>query len=534
MREQPLRPLVTLIRPPTVVPRDAYSRNGTPPLTQAYLAGSLTAAGHRVAVIDAVGEALDRWTPSYRPGFFANGLSIQEVVERTDPKSLWIGVSAPFSHEWPVARELLHALSRRFPDVPLVCGGEHANALPEVVLADVPELAACVLGEGEETVIDLSRALESGRDLSEVPGLVARRGSRLVRGAPRRRLQDLDAIPRPRWDLVPLENYLERGQCMGLRRGRTIPLLASRGCPFQCTFCSSPNMWTTRYLTRSPADVVDEIEEYVRRFGVESVDFYDLTAIVLRPWIMDFCRTMIERRVPVVWQLPSGTRTERVDEEVARRMYEAGCRSLVYAPESGSVRTLVEVRKHVDLERMVRSMAGAIRAGHTVKAHVVVGFPGEGHGDLLRTLRFALRLALLGVHDLGVYSFSAYPGSTLFEDLRKSGAIARIDDDYYASLACFTSLLRASSFNPTLSPGTLRLFRLSCLTLFYLAGFLLRPWRFFQVATDLVRRHRRSFLAEALGNLLYRRRGIRSSAGGYPLPYATRPPGAAPTRAYAP
>ena len=95
-------------------------------------------------------------------------------------------------------------------------------------------------------------------------------------------------------------------------------------------------MWTTRYTTRAPALVVDEIEEYVRRYRVENIDFYDLTSIVERDWILEFCRLLDARGLRITWQLPSGTRSEALDEPVLRAMYRSGCRNVSYAPESGS------------------------------------------------------------------------------------------------------------------------------------------------------------------------------------------------------
>ncbi len=111
-------------------------------------------------------------------------------------------------------------------------------------------------------------------------------------------------------------------------------------------------MWTTRYTTRAPALVVDEIEDYVRRYRVENIDFYDLTAIVKRDWILEFCRLLDARGLRITWQLPSGTRSEALDEPVLRAMYRSGCRNVSYAPESGSERTLEAIKKKVKLDRL--------------------------------------------------------------------------------------------------------------------------------------------------------------------------------------
>ena len=130
--------------------------------------------------------------------------------------------------EWPVCRELLHAIRARFPKTLLVAGGEHVTAVPEFSLAQSP-LDAIVLGEGEETMADLLRVYEQGGigQLSTVPGLVYRDANgQIQHTAVRPRIQDLNAIPRPAWDLLPIEEYLSRGYGFGVNRGRSIPVLA--------------------------------------------------------------------------------------------------------------------------------------------------------------------------------------------------------------------------------------------------------------------------------------------------------------------
>ena len=115
----------------------------------------------------------------------------------------------------------------------------------------------------------------------------------LIKTEKRTRIIKLDEIPKPAWDLVPLNKYLDLGLSLGVNRGRSMPMIASRGCPFQCTFCSSPYMWGTRWLARDPKLVADEIEEYIEKYNINNIDFYDLTAIVKKSWIIEFCNEII-------------------------------------------------------------------------------------------------------------------------------------------------------------------------------------------------------------------------------------------------
>ncbi|APR79836.1 Radical SAM domain protein [Minicystis rosea] len=481
--------------------RLAVTLNVTPPLSVASLAGSLTAAGFEVEVIDGVGEGVTRTHEGYHPSVLVNGLSAAEIAARIDASAGLVAVSCMFSTDWPVVRDIIAAVAKRFPGIPIVCGGEHATAAPEHTLRTAPALTACALGEGEETIVEVAQAIAAGKSLVTVPGLVVRTKAGPVRTGTRARIRNVDAIPLPRWDLTPIATYLDGGHSFGVDRGRTMPIVATRGCPYQCTFCSSPQMWTTRYVTRTPAKVVDEIEGYVRRYGAEAIDFYDLTAIVRKDWIVAFCEELLRRKLDITWQLPSGTRSEAIDRDVATLLYKSGCRNVSYAPESGSQRTLKAIKKKVSLDRMAASMTASVEAGLNVKANVIMGFPDETHEDLLDSMRFVARMAALGVHDVSVWTFSPYPGSELFDRLTAEGAIGEMDDAYFAALLSYSDLAGAVSWDPHVSSSTLRTYRLLGMTLFYAVSFGMRPWRVATLARNTLLGRYESRLEMSLANL---------------------------------
>ncbi|MGE0323166.1 MAG: radical SAM protein [Polyangiaceae bacterium] len=490
-----------LIRPPSVVARFGLTLNATPPLGVCFLAAALREAGHDVGVVDAVGLAPDTLRPGFAPSLFEQGLSLPEVVARLDPTAELIGVSCAFSHEWPVARRLIALLRERFPNATIVCGGEHPTAAPEHCLETAPELDACALGEGEETIVELARAVATGQPLGSVAGLMLRIEGTPQRTLSRARIKDLHQIALPAWDAIPIDTYLDRGFSFGVQRGRTMAIFATRGCPYQCTFCSSPQMWTTRYATRDPAHVVDEINLYVEKYRAENIDFYDLTAILRKDWIIEFCRMLVERKLPVTWQLPSGTRSEAIDAEVVGWLYKAGCRNISYAPESGSERVLRSIKKKIRPSRMLESMTHAVRGGLNVKANILIGFPDERRSDLLDTLRFIGQMASVGVHDVSVWTFSPYPGSEIYAELVRRGRIRDLDDEYFASLLSYSDLVSAVSYADELSARELELCRLAGLGYFYGRSYATRPARPLRLARNLATGRLESRLEMSLANL---------------------------------
>ena len=406
-----------------------------PPIGPAYVAAAIREAGHEIRVIDAVGEAIDRFTAIHPDGtVLRRGLDDEEIIDRIGEADV-IGFSLMFSQDWLATRSLIRRVRERYPDAVLIGGGEHFSAQPAEAMADAP-LDFVLVGEGDRSIRDLLEHVAGSRPVSEVHGCWYRDGATVMNTDVGARLLDIDALPRPAWDLVPLDAYLDGGHMVSVDRGRSMPVNATRGCPFQCTFCSSPRMWTTRYVTRSPAAVVAEIAHYVRRYRLTNIEFVDLTAIVRRSWAVEFARLMIEADLGITLQMPSGTRSEALDVDVLEALVEAGCANITYAPESGDPATLDRIKKRVDLDRMVVSMRLAVRAGCNVKANMIFGLPGETRGSILRSFRFLARMAVAGVHDISIAPLKPYPGSELFRELQSAGLIPDpLDDTYYRGLA---------------------------------------------------------------------------------------------------
>jgi len=482
-----------------------------PPLGPAYIAASLEAAGHRVTAIDALGEApLERY-PSAHPLLIAHGLTIQEIIARVPADVQGIGLSVMFSQQWPHVAAIVRALAAAFPGIPIFLGGEHATSTWPYLLEAYPEVTLCVLGEGEETAVDVGAWIAGERSLEDIPGIAFRRDGRPHCAPARRRIRDVDAIPRPAWHLFPLEAYLSNGFGHGVNLGRSIPMLASRGCPYQCTFCSSPDMWTTRYHARSIPSVVDEICDYVECYGISNVDFEDLTLIIEPEWILAFCREVDRRGLRITYQFPSGTRSETLNAEVLSAMTRAGCRHLTYAPESGSPRILKRIKKKVHPDRVLDSMRIAKHLGVNIKANLMVGFPDETRRDLMQTIWFGLRAAWIGVDDIPLFPFAPYPGTALYDELRRDGVLAPPDDDYFVRLG-YMDMGWSTSMSRHIGTVELTAYRLLGMSAFYLLGYARRPARILRTVRNIMTGRSETVLEQRL--VEYKVRRTRPSAAG--------------------
>jgi len=500
---------VCLVRPPILVPKSHPIVQFTPPIGIVYVAGSLRHAGIDVDVIDALGEALDNRHHAENDCYIY-GLHPDEVVARIPDGADVIGISASFSFEWPTCRDLIGRIRKRFPSALLVGGGEHITALPELSLSE-SALNVAVMGEGEETFLNIVKLRLSGnQDLSSINGIVFEsEDGKILKTPPHGRIRDLDSIPLPAWDKIPIEEYLDRGMGFGVNRGRSMPVLASRGCPFQCTFCSSPQMWTTRWVPRDADLLLDELAYYQEHYGVTNFDFYDLTAIVKKSWIVDFCKKIEERGMTFTWQLPSGTRSEAIDGEVAAYLYKSGCRNLSYSPESGSPSVLARIKKRIKPETVSVSIRSSVEAGLNVKCNLIIGFPDETYKEIFETLAYTVQLALAGAHDLSIWVFSPYPGSVLFDELAEAGVIG-MNDAYYDDLRSYADTNRTKSFTTHVTSQRLKMLRRVGTLLFYLASWARRPWRPFAMLRNVLSGKQES-RAELALSTMFRRTKMETS-----------------------
>lgn len=511
----PIRPAplqVGLVRPPIVVnPNNLGFLAPVPPLGLAYLAAAVRGAGHHVQLIDAAGLDLERYEefPTAAGPMSRIGIPPAEAANLLHPATQVVGVNLMFLHEWHQVAAIVADARSRFPDAVIVLGGETATSCWREAFEAMPGADLVVLGEGERTFVELLDRVAAGAPVTGLDGVVDRNPpaeSTQVASLPIR-VRRLEQLPRPAWDLVPLDNYWAQAP-HGVNRGRSIPMLASRGCPYKCSFCSSPQMWTTRYVVRDPDDLADEIAEYVERFDIANVNFHDLTAITKRQWTLDLCDALDRRGVRVTWQLPVGTRSEALDDIVLRRLHESGCRNLTYAPESGSDRLLDIMDKRVDLEHLLSSIRSARRAGISPAVNFIIGHPHETWADLARTFRCAMRAAWAGCDDVSPIIFAPYPGSRDWDELAAAGRVRLDDTSFYGGVNRAGS--STPSWNPRMSARQLRLVQFAIIASFYALRLFRDPGR----PLRAVRAGRSGVEQTHLDELLRGRRDMRRQQRG--------------------
>ena len=366
-----------------------------PPLGLGYVAASLRTHGIPVELVDCT---------------FLRSEEVVEKVRHSNPQI--IGVYSMFS-----MKKSSLELARLFKDYCdlLVVGGP----LPTLDATDFLEVFdVAVIGEGEESMVELVDCMEKSAGFSAVKGIAYKDRGELRFTSPRGFVQNLDDLPFPSRELFDNEAYKKY---YSKRFGYTItPMITSRGCPFNCDFCSRP-VFGTSFRTRSPSNIVDEVESIVS-FGYDRVWFADDCFTLNRGHLIGVCDEMIHRGIDVGWECLS--RVDTMDREVARKMRRASCVRVFFGIESGNDDILALMRKQITVGQARKAVYSAKAAGLQVGAFFIVGYPSESDGTVLDTVRFASGLPLDYLSFTLPYPI---PGTPLYERVKGNGRVV-IDD----------------------------------------------------------------------------------------------------------
>lgn len=358
-----------------------------PPLGLAYMAAVLEQNNFEVKIIDCPvcqidHEKLKAELASYNPDIVGIGSMTPTIV------------SALKSAQ--VAKEAC-------PDTKVVMGGPHATFADREILNDEKAVDFIVRGEGEETIVELAKQAPSMQKIGDIKGISFRKDKEIIQTPTRPFIQDLDALPRPAYKYVPMERYRITGKTL-------LPIITSRGCPFQCSFCVATQMFGQRFRMRSPKNVLDEIEWLRDEYGAEGIAFQDDTLTFDKKRASEICDGMIERKINLPWGC--GTRADVVTKEVLAKMAKANCNETMFGIESGCQRMRAVLKKGVTDEQCWNAVKWAKEVGMFVTVSVILGYPGETKESLQETLDFARKLE---PDDVWLCHATPYPGTYLRE-----------------------------------------------------------------------------------------------------------------------
>ena len=377
--------------------------NRMAPLGLLSLSAYLKARGHRVFVHDCMG-------PHAVAGLKANS----GIVLGHDPDL--VGFSATTS-SFLDGYDLSAALKKARPGLKTVFGGVHASALGAALMEDFEEIDFICPGEGEATLSELA----DGRDPAAIDGLIWRDGDRIAVNPDRAPVADLDELPFPDYEgLRGFPHGYELPLFSSIHRpGAT--MVTSRGCPYQCSYCDrSVFRWSYRY--HSAEYVYGHMKHLRERFGVRHINIYDDLFTAHRGRIERLCGLLTER--PLGLRFNCAVRVGHTDDDLLRRLREAGCLMVSLGIESADPVLLERHKSGVNLEAVTETVTRIQAAGLRAKGLFMMGLPGETEQSVRLTSDFILSL---GLDDMNLSKFTPFPGAPLWADIRREG---EFDDDW--------------------------------------------------------------------------------------------------------
>ena len=437
-----------LIYPPaSIYKRDPTVPGAFPPLGLAYIAAAVRQRGYEVQILDALALGINR--VEEHNSIVRFGLSdkeISEYIKQYEPHV--VGISCHFTaHALDVNRTAAIAKQTN-PQILTIVGGAHACSLPAELLKD-KNIDIVVKGEGENTFLDILDSLARNTQPQNIPGTIVKKDGDIIRNPERELIGDLDSIPFPARELLPMESYFnwKSGVDNYDMRHPNTAMVTSRGCPMKCVFCSIHSIWGQHtWRARSAVNVVDEMELLHTKYGVREIQFVDDNLTLDKKRIIQICNEIIKRKLNVKWTTPNGVAISTLDEELLRVMKKSGCYRLSFGIESGSLETQEFIGKKIQLDRTKELIRYSNKLGLWTIGFFIIGFPYETKESIEQTVQYAVN------SDLDYATFylpMPFPGTRLSSILEKEGFLNDIKDeeDYSFSLSA-TRGCRTKYFSP--------------------------------------------------------------------------------------
>ncbi|MBU1044910.1 MAG: B12-binding domain-containing radical SAM protein [Candidatus Omnitrophica bacterium] len=409
---------IVLINPPWIFAHEreiVLSQN----LGLGYLTAYLLKHGHQVEIIDALCEGINNYQKikSNDQPFLQVGLDYQQIVKRIPLDTDFIGISAPFTNNAKIVKQLAHVIKESFPEIPIIMGGVYPSLTPYDAFCE--KIEYYVIGEGEKALLDLV----NGQEPNQIKGVLCFGKSKGFEAG--QIIENLDQLPFPARDKLPMSKYVNFHSPRRLQL-KTGSIITSRGCPFDCTFCSIHRITGYKWRMRSAENVLAEIRELVEKYGVEHIEFEDDNLTLDKQRALAIFEGLIKinkELKPLSWSTPNAVRIDTLDRDLLEKIKQSNCLSLNFAIESGDPELLKKMNKKLDLNTVLEMTRLCKALNIKMNAFFMIGYPGEDQASFQKTLSFIKEIKIIGVDNVYTTITRAYPGTKLYEFCEKNNYI---------------------------------------------------------------------------------------------------------------
>lgn len=371
---------VCLINPPPKEVKEIYEQKGFfPHIGLAYLGSYLEQKNVDYSILDCKFEGIDI-------------TELKERLLKINPNV--VGLTA-MTHEIENAAFCAKEIKKILPQTKIIIGGTHSTILPEETMSMYKEFDILIYGEGEHTLYETVMAIKNNNNLKIIKGIVFRDKDKIVKNEPRPFIENLDELPFPAWHKFS--------------KSKKYPVLASRGCPFRCVFCT--RLSGNKIRNRTVENVVSEFEHIVKNYHTELIMFYDETFTLNKERVIKLTDMLIEKKLnDTKWSVQ--TRVNVVDYDMLVRMKKAGCVEVGFGVESGNEQILKVIKKDITKEQVIKAVESAKKAGLRTESYFIIGHPFETIDTINDTINFAVKLNTSTVA-FGI--MVPYPGTEVYE-----------------------------------------------------------------------------------------------------------------------
>ncbi len=365
-----------------------------PPLGLAYIAAVLKKNNFEVEILEANAHNLEH-------------SQIEDYIKKYQPDFVGITSTTSMIEEAHEIANLCHE------KVKVIIGGVHASSMPQETLGKFERFDYLVRGEGEFTMLELAQK----KPISKIKGLSYRKGKKVIHNPERELNNNLDELPFPARELLPMEKYFSAGA----KQNPSDYILSSRGCPYQCIFCADHLVHGRKFRYRSPESIMQEVTEIYKR-GAKDWDFVDDNFTLLTERVEKFCDLMIESRLneKMSWRCSNGIRVDRITPELLRKMKKAGCYMISLGIESGNEEILSKMKKDINLEKVRQAVKWCKEAGIETRGLFMFGNLGENEKTMQDTIDFAKSLDL----DTATFHITIpFPNTDYWKIIKEEGEI---------------------------------------------------------------------------------------------------------------